>query len=203
MRALPILIICPALFIACSGPDGGSDPADLIGTWRQVPSTFDGNVPVEMRAVLTLGKDGSYVLVQHDGGDNKTAMYTADGTSITVSGNASGTTFTQVEPYVATSDQLMLGALTPDGSIDGVVGIWGAAAKTNDDVITVSLELRQDNTAHYVHDETTGDSETDDGTWAFDQSDVVFTFKVMTTTVSLHLQQLPGLALGGPLFERI
>lgn len=199
MRQLISIAICCSLY-ACVDSSGSSDP-DLVGTWRQLESSFNPT-PVDMRTVITLGDDGTYAIDEH--GTHEMADYTANGERITLTATENGKTITFIENYFATSDRLMLGALFPIGSIDGVVGSWRGSTTYDSDEITLTVDLHADNT---VHRERMGgkadDNSVRDGTWKFEGDEVITTFVEGATTIDLHAQLLDGRALGGPLYERI
>jgi hypothetical protein len=205
MRHLISIAICCSLY-ACGDGAGASDPADLIGTWREIPSSFNSDTPIDMRTLITLNDDGTYFIDERDGGTDEMASYTATGDTITLTGTEDGKTSTIIENYIATDDRFMMGALFPQGSIagDGVVGSWRGSVTFNDDKITLTLDFHTDNTVHY---ETKGGKPTDDrikdGTWKFEADDVVASFVDGSTTINIHMQQFDGRALGGPLYEKI
>jgi hypothetical protein len=184
-------------------PDGGPASELLIGTWRQLPSTFDGEPPPppELRSVLTLADDGTYTVVDED--ETEAGTYTADDRTITVTGEDESGPYALSLDYLATADRLMLGALFPVGTADGTVGLWHGEAVFDGAAITHDLELRADNTAHYERHVVGGDSEVYDGTWSYVLEDVVFTTMIETVTVNVHYKEIRGEAIGGPLYERI
>jgi len=203
MRHLISIAICCALY-ACGDGAGASDPADLVGTWRELPSSFDSDTPVDMRTLITLADDGTYAIDERDGGTDEMASYTANGDTLTLTGTENGKTTTFIQNYLVTGDRFMLGALFPQGSIDGVVGTWRGSVTFNDDKITLTLDLHADNTVHSdIHGGKATDNRVQDGTWKFEGDDVVASFVDGNTTTNVHMQQLEGRALGGPLYERI
>lgn len=206
VRSRNSLVLSSSLVLAAAcGGDPGNDPDQLVGTWREIPSLVDGDVPLEERDRLIVGADGSYQVVEPDG--VQTGTYTADDRDITLS--EGGETITM--QYVVTDDRLLVGALTPDGDVDGLVGTWAGTAQRGDEHISLVLELRADETARYERDSSdpTGDGdEVLEGTWRRDGGDLVTTYEIPsqsggTITVNLHMQEIPGRALGSPLFERI
>jgi hypothetical protein len=183
--------------------DAGPPSPFLVGTWRAIPSQVDDEPPpIEDRPVLTLGDDGTWTLLED--GETETATWTADDADVTVVGiDDEGTPHTYVLGYVATADRLMLGALRPLGTVDGTVGTWDGVTTRDGVTIETTLVLRADNTAHLDQIRNDVVVVNRDGTWAHEVDDVVFTYVVGDGTFSIHFQELSGLCLGGPLFERI
>jgi hypothetical protein len=199
--ALLLLAGCPAVTSA-----NDNDPDLLIGTWRELPSQNDGDVPTAKRAVLTVTDD--MMSIVHADGSSELAAYTADDETLSVSGTASGKTFSQTGPYLVTRDRLLVGAILPTGRTDGVVGSWHADLVLDAEHVALDLELRADNTVHYDRESTTRAAEIFEGTWTAVGDDVKLTIPVrngqgQTVNVNLFLKQLPGQALGDELYERL
>jgi hypothetical protein len=206
MRSTSFVLASLAL-AACHDPDPSNDPKALVGTWRQIPAQFESDTPLDQRAVLTVTDDTFSIT---DNGNIENTTYTADAKLLTLSGtDGNGQAFTETMSYVVTSDRLLVGAAFPVGSVNGVVGSWHADGTVNGDDITLDIDLKLDNTVHYARaGATAADDETYDGTWQVAVDDVEMSLPVPdghggTVTVDVYLKQLPGRALGNPLYERI
>jgi hypothetical protein len=200
-----VLVLSSAAALAACGSDGaGNDPDQLIGTWRELPNGINAEDPIESRDRMVFTADGSVQIIESDGPEVGT--YTADDRDVTLS---SGEDTYRVQ-YVVTEDRFMFGALTPDGDVDGLVGTWAGDARLNDVDISLVAELRADGTVTYERDSSDPSGAGDEvleGTWRQDPLDLVMTFEIPsengTFTANLHFQELPGRAIGGPLFERL
>jgi hypothetical protein len=182
-------------------PDASPASPFLVGEWRQLESQVSP-APENERTLMTFVDDGTWTLVEPtDPSETETGTWTADATTLNLTVSTSGSTLTSW--YLATPDRLMYGALLPVGVVDGTVGTWRGEASVNDEMVTATLELRADNTAHLERQEGTDPIEILDGTWAYDVDDVVFTTMIDTTTVNLHFKEIRGVAIGSPLFERL
>ncbi len=204
MKHLISIAICSLFACGDSPSSGGSDPADLVGTWREIPSSFDGDTPIDQRSRITLGDDGSYRVEEPSHNSDESGTFVANSDTITLTGTEDGKTSKFVDNYVVTGDRFLLGALFPQGTVDGVVGTWKGNVTLDTDTITLTLDLHADNTAHYDRKGSKpADNDVRDGTWKFEGDDVVTSFVNGGTTVNIHMQQLDGRALGGPLYERL
>jgi hypothetical protein len=184
---------------ACSDSGSGlsSEPGDLIGTWRSTPSLIDPTEPVDERALFTFAADGTCTLDTRGGNPVDMGTYTADSENLTLT----FTRGTSKELYLAIPDRLMLGPMTPKGSVDGVVGTWHSSTTSGATTETQDLTLKADGTSHWV-DTASGHTDTLDGTWT--QSDIEVVNTIDNGTVHIHYERLPGFdVLGGWLFEKI
>ena len=199
--AAPPLADGPPATADAPPPDASMASPFLVGTWREVPSQVDGDIPPDQRPRLVLDASGTWTHTSPD--ETETGTYTADALALTAHGtDPDGEAYTITIGYVATADDLLLGALFPSGTVDGTVGTWIGDAIFNGVAIQQTMVFNADQTAHYERHEGT-DVEMYDGTWAYEVDDVVFTTMIGSTTVHLHLQELRGVAIGGPLHERI
>jgi hypothetical protein len=200
-----IVLSSAVVLAACGGDAGDNDPGQLVGTWRALPSGLNEGEPVESRDQMVIGADGSVQFIEA-GDPPETGTYTADGRDITITAGEE----TIRMQYVVTADRFMFGALTPDGDVDGIVGTWAGDARRNTEDISLVVDVRADGTVTYERDSSDPSGEGDEtleGTWRQDPLDFVMTFEIPSEggsfTVNLHFMELPGRAIGGPLFERL
>jgi hypothetical protein len=198
-RSYLTLLAFSSLAAACGG--GGSDPDQLVASWVEVPGTLD---PDE-QDLLVFTADGTFTTTESDG-DVTTGTYEADETALTITGTEDGETHTFRMLYALEADELMLGALFPDGDVDGVVGTWRGEAAYDGAEATAEITLDPDGTGRYVVNRADGEIDDHTGTWAPLDEEFVFTyeevFEETEITINVHFQQIPGVAIGGPLFRR-
>jgi len=197
--ALGLAFLGVCVLTGCPGPDGGSDPDDLVGTWRQVPGPNDDVSDLE---TLTIAADGTYSRTD-PGGLLDSGTYDADSERVTIHASANGEDHTIDQGYLIAGDQLAVGTLLPDGDVDGMVGAWHGEIHQDAESIAVDLELRADNTATY-HADTTEDGIIDfTGTWTASNSDVIITWPVSPTmSVNLYAKSIAGVAIADKLYQR-
>jgi hypothetical protein len=194
-----VMIAC-ALFVVtgCLG-DAGDDapPAELVGTWRYLPKQSIGDVPEAERQVVTFAADGSYEIRAID--DVESGHFVAHGRDLTIDPGGDHWITTN---YLATADRLLVDAMFPVGAVDGTAGVWRGAQSADAGSATVTLTFDPDGGGRL---EQTGPATTDvDGTWTHVGDDVVFTYLSRSgTPVPKRYQEVPGVAVGEWLYERI
>ncbi|MEO8700182.1 MAG: hypothetical protein ABI867_09065 [Kofleriaceae bacterium] len=178
-----------ALLAGCpSDGDDGNDPAQLAGEWSAV-----GDEDIS----LTLGDDGSYTIVDDNGPE--TGTFSADATTLTITGP---TSVTQVG-YAVRGDSLLLNALSPVGSADGLVAKWHGEVTQGADEQTIDLDLKADHTLVLDIDSTEDGPLHATGTWVETGDELITTLDVQGTSVDISFHTLDDIAIGNPLFERV
>lgn len=192
MRLLPIL---PIVFLAgCPGPS--SD--DLVGTWQQVQTANDD--PSE-RETLTINDDGTYSRAD-TATTLDTGTYDVDGDRVTIHADAFGEHHDIEEGFVVIGDQLAVGTLTPDGSVDGLVGSWHGDLHQDGGTTTLDFDLHADGSLDY-HANSTEDGElTLSGTWRDEAGDLILTVTYQGVTADLYGKYILGEALADKLYQR-
>jgi hypothetical protein len=177
--------------VACATEASSPPPAELIGTWRYLPSAPE-RTPVEERQLVTFADDGTYEIAEPDGTQAGTFRYDDGELTITTGDGFIAT------GVAATETHLVIDALFPRGGAD-VAGTWVGTQSSPIATSTITLELRADGTAHLGQ---VGSFEADDeATWTLADPFAVLTFTSPTRSRSLPV--LPGLAIGEWLYERI
>jgi hypothetical protein len=164
------------LLAACGGDDvgGAADalPADaaaidgavspLVGQWSYAG---DPALPI---VSYTFDSDGTFVVVDDGGSEAGTYTLAGPGRLSMTSGGE-----TVVTDYVVTSNQLLLGALIPQGSISGLVGVWSSTAIAQSGTSTTTVTLNSDMTGTLAV--TTSSTQSIDGTWVAETGGLALT----------------------------
>jgi len=197
---LPALVLALAPIAACGGGSGpSSNPDDLVASWREIPSTFRD--PGEPTDLLEISDGDRFMLTEPDGTIN-IGEWSADDQDLTFTYHEDGQATDFRSHYVLDGSKLLTGALFPDGAVDGTVGTWRGDASIGSASFERTLTLTADGVAHYV-DQSAGEDSDRTGTWSHDGADVVISFEEGGFTLNIHFQELPGIAIGGPLYERL
>ena len=197
------LVSCSIIvFLAGCPVDGtvmnqGSDPDALVGTWREVPPAFVSKQP----DMLTIKADRSYVLEKTTGAEVGT--YEADELTVTIRSRIGTVQHSTTQNYVLDHDQLLIGALLPEGETDGVVGTWHGDASLDLAVVATDLDVRADGTLHHARDSSADGHEAADGTWRLEAGDFVERRMVGTQLTDFHWKSISNRALGNPMFVRV
>jgi hypothetical protein len=199
MRALRYLGFSTLLFATgCPGGGGGSDPEDLVGTWHQVAGPNDTADELE---TLAIAANGTYTRSDASGLLD-TGTYDADSERVTIHATANGEEHEIDQGYLIDGDQLGVGALFPDGDVDGVVGAWHGELTQDAESIVVDVELSADGSAEY-HAVSTAQGQVDfTGTWAVTGTDVGISVAVDGGTITLNAKAMPGKAITDKLYQR-
>ena len=146
-RAVSIgaLALLGAIGATSCGGTGGEDPTNLPGTWR-----LRGDIEeISFRA------DGSLTVTDGSTAENVyTGTWSATTEIITLTAhNAMGGGYTGLTlSYALRDSRLMLGALRPEGSTDGVVGTWNGDSKWG----ILRIEVRADGSASFAASDESG-----------------------------------------------
>lgn len=122
MRTRWMWVALAAVTLAGCGAGGENDPSQLLGNWRRLdPRTRT------MVSQVSFDKDGRVVL-QQEGFSPAQLLYQADDATLALETTDSETAerVKSSMPYSVTEVRLVLNALTPSGSHDGIVGTWKA-----------------------------------------------------------------------------
>jgi hypothetical protein len=200
MRAALYLGFATVWFLTgCPGDDGGSDPADLVGTWREIQGANDD--PSD-RETLTINADGTYSRADVSG-PRDTGTYDADSDRVMIQASFNGEDHTFDQGYLIAGDQLAVGTLSPEGDVDGLVGVWHGEIHQDGESIVVDVDLRADGTATY-HATSTEEGPIDfTGTWAASGVDVIITWPIdENSSVNIGAKYIAGKAIADKLYQR-
>ena len=195
------LVILAAGAPACGG--AGDSSGDLVGRW----DLFDDETG-ELEAIYAFDGDGTYRYREYgEGAETHAGTYQTDGDLLLLDGTDDGGTHLTAEvSYFADDERFMLGALLPDGEVDGPVGRWsGSLHLENDGAVAIdsanTYELAEGGGAT-VTARSGDESETIDATWVSEAGEIVVSFERSGFTVNVHMVLIEGAALGNPIFER-
>jgi hypothetical protein len=178
----------------CPGPSGD----DLVGTWQQVQTANDD--PTD-RETLTINDDGTYSRADTTS-TLDTGTYDVDGDRVTIHASANGETHEIEEGYVVVGDKLAVGTLTPDGSVDGLIGAWHGDLHQDGGTTSLDFNLHADGSLEY-HSESTEDGQLDlTGTWRDEAGDLILTVTYQGVTANLYGKYILGEALADKLYAR-
>jgi hypothetical protein len=198
---LTLLALSSLAATAACGGGGGSDPDQLVARWTEVPTSLN---PDELDT-LVFTDDGHFTLTEADG-DITAGDWEADSTELTISGVEDGQAHTLHTLYAIEGDKFLMGALLPDGDVDGPVGVWRGNAGYDEREATFELTFNADATGRYVVDRSDGEADDVAGTWVIEGEELVFTYEELLeeteVTINLHFQMLPGVAIGGPMYQK-
>jgi hypothetical protein len=135
----------------------------------------------------TFNADGTFVFVDNGGPETGTYTLPGPGRISTTSGGV-----TVVTDYVVTSNQLLLGALSPQGTVSGLVGVWSSTmTSTQSGTSTTTVTLNSDMTATYAV--TTSGTQSIDGTWVAETGGLALT---LTGLGVQHYKSIGTLGIG-------
>jgi hypothetical protein len=189
-------VLAVVVLAGCPGPGegGGNDPAELPGSWREVPDPSGEN-----EETLELRADGTYT---RDSGGLETGTYTADRETLTLTDD---TGRIDEFPYAVEGDQLLAIAMSRSGAGTGAfIGAWHADGTEDGEPQSIDLDLRADGSATFEFP-VEGSTMTLEGTWVDQTTSItasfVFDFDGQPIPVEFQLHALRG-HLGAPLFDR-
>lgn len=200
ITATLLLGLMAAFATGCQG--GGNDPSAVLGTW-QIHDPDTGDVTNQITF-----KDGGRFTLMDDSGNTSQGSYSIDGDTMKLQGtDDQGASLEAEFTYYAGADQFVLGALLPQGDVNGPVGTWTGRLRsvsngktTIDETDTYDLSTDGSATVHAVASGSTSDAT---GTWTTEDGGVVVTFVQQNITFHLHLQLIDdGAALGGQVYTR-
>lgn len=179
----------------------GDDPS-IVATWRELPNALADEIPpVAERTVWTFGDDGTVSMVED--GVTSAATYTLDGDALTLTVVDPNETLTIETTVLVGDDELVYGAIFPEGAVDGAVGTWGGDTTVNDRASRTTLTVRADQTAHMVQVSGTDPETILDGTWAESGDSMMFTFMTDPQTTQRTWVHRQGEEAMGQKMERI
>jgi hypothetical protein len=198
----PSVLLVAFLLAACGNGEGSLLGGDPTGRWRQVPNLADDDPPdpVEERHLLELAADGTFI--ERDGTADEPAFGTwrTEGGQLVLTEDGETGTFSL--PYRASGNTFVMGALTPTGSTDGLVGTWSATTDQSGELIIVTMDLRADMTMTIEYDRETMPDESYTGTWTAVGNDARLTFMPEENfTITTQVTLVEGV-LGNP-YERL
>jgi hypothetical protein len=203
LRTCAILMAASAAVTACGG--AGDDAGELVGRWE-----LSDEDTGELEAIYDFGEDGSYAFREYgEAGESHRGTYEADGELLIMEGtDDEGGDLVGHVSYFAGGDRFILGALRPDGEVDGPVGRWSGSLRVEaDGEVEVDVENSYqlaDGGGATIESRSGSQSETiDDASWALEEDEVVVSFESSGgITVNIHMVLIEGEALGSPIFQR-
>ncbi len=196
------LLVLATLVPACGGSsDAGADA--LVGRW----DLHDDDTG-ELEAAYAFDADGSYHYREYgEGAESHAGTYETDGGLLILDGSdQEGARLHGEVTFFADDQRFILGALLPDGEVDGPVGRWSGSVLVENEGETVidaatSYQLEKGGAAT-IEARNRGQSETREGTWEAEEGEIVVSFESSGITVNVHMLLVEGAAMGSPVFER-
>lgn len=197
-----LMVAAAATTTACGG--AGDTDGDLVGRWE----LHDEDTGA-LRAIYDFEDDGSYAFREYgESPESHRGTYEVDGELLVFDGtDDQGRDLRGEVSYFAGGDRFILGALRPDGEVDGPVGRWSGSLWVEADGqvemdVENSYQLEAGGGAS-VESRSGDQSETfDDATWVEEAGEVVVSVERSGITVNVHMVLIEGEALGSPVFER-
>lgn len=203
------------VLLAAAGCGDGNDPEilrdcgcitphDLVARWHAVPSTEDEEPEP---AFLEFVTDGTAIFT-NTAGNTASAQWSAEAELLTLTYEVDDAPpQTETSEFVVTPDGawLLLEAALPQGAVDGVVGTWvGHHTNTAGATRTSTLVLAADGTGHRTEVVDGGEPFELDITWEQPAPDELVTTGETAEGMNLvgHARVIPGVGIGGELFER-
>jgi hypothetical protein len=181
-------------------------PGDLLGRWHAVPSTEDEEPEPAFIEFFT----GDSAIATNSNGNTSPWVWSAEGPLLTLTYDVDDApTQTETFQYAVTTDGglLMFGAALPAGPVDGVVGTWVFRSfdVDNGSSRTETLAIAADGTGHRTAVANGGEPYELDLTWEQPAPDELVTSSEVGDGMTLvgYLRVIPGVALGGDLYERV
>lgn len=168
---------------------------ELAGTWRELPPF---PTDVDKRTLLTLAPNYTYSEKSEAGVKNGTWSVTTDG--LLEIGATEST-------YYHGPDRLMVGALLPNGTVDGVVGEWKGSYRYSSGTLSQNTMLfRADSTVTFTRVFPTMTS-VFEANWNLQaETGLVVLNNVLldgSPSNNIFTMAIPGVALGSPMYELI
>jgi len=197
------LLMLAAAAPACGGSSDGAAAA-LVGRW----DLHDDDTG-ELEAAYAFDADGTYHYREYgEGAESHAGTYeTDDGLLILEGMSDEGAHLRGEVTFFADQERFILGALLPDGEVDGPVGRWsGGVHVENEGEVVIDAESSyrlETGGAATIEGRSGGQSETHDGTWAEEAGEIVVSFESSGITVNVHMLLVEGEAMGSPVFQRV
>jgi len=196
------LTILATAALACGG--AGDDPAAaLVGRWE-----LHDDQTGELESIYDFAADGDFAYREYgEGAESNRGTYETDGGLLLLEGtDDEGSHLTGEVTYFADSERLILGALLPDGEVDGPVGRWSGSVRVESGG---EVELDAESTYELASDGSAtitsrgdGDSQTREATWVEEAGEIVVSFESSGIMVNIHMVLIEGSALGSPVYQR-
>ncbi|HEU5059186.1 MAG TPA: hypothetical protein VFU21_21785 [Kofleriaceae bacterium] len=202
LKTCVLLMMATATTAACGGAsDGGGE---LVGRW-ELRDEDSG----ELEAMYAFEEDGTYAFREYgEAAESHRGTYEADGELLLLEGiDDGGHDLVGEVSYFAGGDRFILGALRPDGEVDGPVGRWTGSLRVEvDGEVDVDVENAYQLAAGggaTIESRSGSRRETiDDASWTQQDGEIVVSFESSGVTVNLHMVLVDGEALGSPVFQR-
>jgi hypothetical protein len=195
------LLILATTAVACGG--AGDDSGSLVGRWD-----LHDDETGELEAVYSFEADGSYRFREYgEPGETHAGTYETDGGLLVLEGtDDEGNDLVGEVTYFADDERFILGALLPDGEVDGPVGRWsGSVHVESDGEVSIDAEstyqLAADGSAT-IESRSEGERDRFDGTWADEEGEIVVSFEASGITFNIHMVLIEDSAMGSPVFRR-
>ena len=203
LRTCAILMAATAAVTACGG--AGDEAGELVGRWE-----LNDDDTGELEAIYDFAEDGTYAFREYgEAGESHRGTYEADGELLIMEGtDDEGRDLVGEVSYFAGGDRFILGALRPDGDVDGPIGRWSGSVRVEaDGQVEVDVENSYQLAAGggaTIESRSGSQSETiDDATWVEEADEIVVSFESSSgITVNIHMVLIDGEALGSPIFRR-
>jgi hypothetical protein len=195
------LLILAIIAPACGGASDSSDA--VVGRWE-----LQDDDTGELEAIYDFEADGTYAFREYgEGAESHRGTYETDGGLLILEGtDDEGAHLVGEVTFFADDERLILGALLPDGAVDGPVGRWsGSVHVESDGEVSIDAESTyelESGGGATVESRSGSQSETRDGTWAEEEGEIVVSFDVSGVTVNVHMVLIEGSALGSPIYQR-
>lgn len=193
-----------ALATAALACGGASDPSDaLVGRWD-----LHDDETGELEAIYAFDANGSYRYREYgEGAESHAGTYETDGDLLVFDAtDEGGSHLIGRVSYFADDEHLILGALLPDGEVDGPVGRWSGSLYVESDGavsfdVATTYQLAEGGGAT-ITTRNGEESETIDATWVAEAGEIVVSFEREEITFNIHMVLVEGAALGSPVFRR-
>ena len=199
-----MLTRCAHLILAMTAAAcGGAGDDSLVGRWN-----LHDDQTGELQAIYDFEADGSYRFREYgEGAEAHAGTYeTDDGLLIFDGTDDEGNHLIGEVTYFAGDQQLILGALLPDGEVDGPIGRWSGSVHVESDG-EVSIDAANSYTlaasgSATIESRSESESDTFEGTWADQEGEIVVSFEASGITFNIHMVLIESRALGSPVFQR-
>lgn len=201
MSKLCALLIVAIIAPACGGASDSSDA--LVGRWE-----LHDDETGELESIYDFEADGTYAFREYgEESESNRGTYETDGGLLLLEGtDEEGAHLVGEVTFFADDERFMLGALLPDGEVDGPVGRWsGSVHVESEGEVSIDAEstYRLEAGGGATLESRSGSQrDTYDGSWAEEADEIVVSFEVSGITVNVHMVLIEGSALGSPIYQR-
>jgi hypothetical protein len=194
------------LMVAATACGGTNDPSEaLVGRWE-----LHDDETGELESNYAFDEEGGYAFREYgEGAEDNRGTYEADDGLLTMEGtDGDGNQVLGRVSYFADDERLILGALLPDGDVDGPVGRWSGSVhvESNGEVAIdaeSSYELSTGGGATITARNGSSSQTIDDATWVDEAGEIVVSFEADGgITVNIHMVLVEGEAMGSPVYQR-